>query len=126
MLVVLIGLIAGILSGLAIGGGTVLVPALVLLVGLKQQVAQGVTLAAFLPTAMIAAITHYRHGNVKLKLALLMAVGTGIGACAGATLATSMSEGILRRIFGLFLIAMGLYELLAKDSVQNKLSEERK
>lgn len=125
MLIVLIGLIAGILSGLAIGGGTVLVPALVLVIGLKQQVAQGVTLAAFLPTAMIAALTHYRHGNVKTKLALFMAVGTGIGAIGGAILAAEISEGLLRRLFGIFLIAMGLYELLAKDRVQDKFTKKK-
>lgn len=120
MLIIIIGLAMGILSGLAIGGGTLLVPALVLLMGVKQHVAQGVTLAVFIPTAIVAVITHYRHGNIKLKIAGYLIVGSLLGAVMGSLLATHTDANILRKIFGFFLICMGLYEFLCKPRVEKE------
>jgi len=118
VLVLLIGLTTGILSGLAIGGGTLLVPALVLFLGINQHTAQGVSLAAFLPTAMVAVITHYRHGNVRFETALAAVTGSIIGAVLGSILAGHIPAGLLKKIFGLFLIAMGIYEFTLKDKVR--------
>lgn len=117
MLVYFIGLCMGILSGLAIGGGTLLVPALVILMGVSQHTAQGVCLAAFIPTAFVAVITHYRQNNVNVRLALYLVVGALAGAVAGAALANTIDAAILRKIFGVFLICMGLYELFAKAKI---------
>ena len=114
MLVYLIGLGMGILSGLAIGGGTLLVPALVIMMGVSQHTAQGVCLASFIPTAVVAVITHYRQDNVNIRLALCLTVGALVGAAAGATLANLTDAALLRKIFGGFLICMGLYELFGK------------
>ena len=114
MLIYLIGLGMGILSGLAIGGGTLLVPALVIFMGVSQHTAQGVCLAAFIPTAVVAVITHYRQDNVNIRLALCLTVGALVGAVAGATLANITNAALLRKIFGGFLICMGLYELFGK------------
>jgi len=114
LLIYLIGLGMGILSGLAIGGGTLLVPALVIFMGVSQHTAQGVCLAAFIPTAVVAVITHYRQDNVNIRLALCLTVGALVGAVAGATLANITNAALLRKIFGGFLICMGLYELFGK------------
>ncbi len=111
MLIYLIGLLAGILSGMAIGGGTFLVPALVFLLGIEQHTAQGTCLAAFIPTAAVAIITHYRQGNVNLRLVLYLIIGTLSAAILGASLANTFDAAILKKIFGFFLIAMGIYEL---------------
>jgi uncharacterized membrane protein YfcA len=121
VLIYLIGLFMGILSGLAIGGGTLLVPALVILMNVKQHTAQGVCLAAFIPTALVAVITHYRQGNVKVKLALCLTLGALVGAAMGATFANKVNPELLRKIFGFFLIAMGIYEFFGKP----KLRESR-
>jgi len=118
----LIGLLMGILSGLAIGGGTLLVPALVIFMGVSQHTAQGVCLAAFIPTAAVAVITHYRQENVNLHLAVCLTAGALLGAAAGATLANLSDAALLRKIFGGFLICMGLYELWGKS----KLPAEKK
>lgn len=115
MLTTLIGLFAGILSGLAVGGGTLLVPALVLLTQITQHTAQGVSLLSFIPTATVAVITHYRQGNVRPRLALYLAAGAVAGALAGAMIAVKIPAPVLRKIFGLFLMAMGVYEFCCKQ-----------
>lgn len=124
MLIWIIGLLMGILSGLAIGGGTLLVPALVFLVGTKQHIAQGVSLAVFIPTALVAIITHTKQGNVKFKLALYLMVGSIIGAVGGSLLASQLNPELLRKIFGFFLIAMGIYEYFGKSKLEKKMEKE--
>lgn len=109
-MIYLIGLGMGILSGLAVGGGTLLVPALVIFMHITQHTAQGVCLAAFIPTAVVAVITHYRQGNVKVRLALSLIIGAMLGAAIGAFFANQVNALLLRKIFGFFLIGMGLYE----------------
>lgn len=104
---ILLGLAAGVLSGMAAGGGTVLVPGLVLFYGLTQHRAQGAVLAAFLATQSIAAIGQWRQGNIKLRLAWWMIAGATVGAIAGALLAARVSPGMLKRIFGWYLIVLG-------------------
>lgn len=110
MLIYLIGLGTGILSGLAIGGGTLLVPALIFFSGISQHIAQGISLTSFIPTAIVAVITHYRQGNINVKLSLYLIVGSLLGAFIGATFANTIDAAILQKIFGFFLIIMGLYE----------------
>lgn len=124
MLVYLIGLLMGILSGLAIGGGTLLVPALVIFMEVSQHTAQGVCLAAFIPTAAVAVITHYRQRNVNIRLALCLIVGSLVGAVIGATLANLTSAELLRKIFGVFLLVMGLYELFGKAKVRRNNKDD--
>lgn len=119
MLIYLIGFGMGILSGSALGGGTLLVPALVILMKIPQHTAQGVCLAAFIPTALIAVLTHLKQKNVKIKLALYLTVGALGGAFCGATLATHVDAAFLRKIFGIFLILMGLYEFFGKPPQGN-------
>jgi len=110
MLVMVIGFFSGILSGLAVGGGTLLVPALIFLQDIPQHTAQGISLASFLPTATVAVVTHMRHGNVRPRLAMFLAVGAVLGAIGGAMLAVRISAPLLQKIFGLFLMVMGIWE----------------
>lgn len=118
MLIYIIGLLMGILSGLAIGGGTLLVPALVILMTVDQHTAQGVCLAAFIPTALVAVITHYKQDNINTKLAIGLTIGSLVGAVLGSTLANNVDAPLLRKIFGFFLIGMGLYEYLYKTKIK--------
>ncbi len=115
MIVTIIGFFAGILSGLAVGGGTLLVPALVFLTGITQHTAQGVSLLSFVPTSIVAVITHYRQGNVRPRLAGYLAIGTVAGALLGAMIAVRIPAPALQRIFGIFLMAMGFYEFFYKS-----------
>jgi uncharacterized membrane protein YfcA len=111
----------GILSGMAIGGGTLLVPALVILMNIGQHTAQGICLVAFIPTAIVAVITHYRQQNINTRLALYLTVGALLGAIVGATLANKLEAEVLRKIFGFFLITMGCYELFGKVKEHKKI-----
>ena len=105
---ILLGLVAGVLSGMAAGGGTVLVPGLVLLFGLAQHKAQGAVLAAFLATQTAAAIGQWRQGHVKTRLAAWMMPAAVAGAFVGAFLAMRTRPATLRQLYGWYLIALGI------------------
>ena len=115
MIVTIIGFLAGILSGLAVGGGTLLVPALIFLTDINQHTAQGVSLLSFIPTSIVAVITHYKQGNVRPRLALYLVLGTVAGAVIGAIIAVKIPAPLLKKFFGLFLITMGIYEFRCKS-----------
>lgn len=96
----------GLLTGLGVGGGKLLIPALVLL-GVEQHHAQGITLATFLPTALVATRVHLRQGTVNLPLAVVLATGSVGGALAGAWAAIALPHELLRRLYGYFLLGRG-------------------
>ena len=108
---VITGFLAGVISGMGIGGGALLIPALVMLFGMEQQAAQKVNLLYFLPTAAIAIFTHHKNGNIeKQNIKRLLLFGF-VGAGAGAMLALWLQGDVLRRCFGFFLLGMAAYEL---------------
>jgi hypothetical protein len=113
-LILLLGLIAGVISGLiGIGGGIIIVPALVLLFGFSQHQAQGTTLALMVPPiGLLAAWTYYQQGHVDIKIAAIICLGFFVGGLVGASIATDMSSLILQRIFGIVLLLLGLKMLL--------------
>jgi uncharacterized protein len=115
VLVVLIGLLAGLVSGLfGIGGAIVIVPALVILAKLPQHTANGTSLAALLlPVGFLGALEYYRRGQVNIAYAAVIAGGLFIGAFLGAKLAGSLSDVALRRAFGGFLLVVAGKLLLA-------------
>ena len=105
----LTGLSAGILSGLfGVGGGVILVPALLFVTGISIHQAIGVSLAVIVPTALTGVLKHYQLGNVDLKLAALVAVGGILGSLIGAYLASVLPAEALKKAFGVFLIFVGL------------------
>jgi len=111
MLLFFIGLAFGIIGGMGIGGGSILIPALVFLVGLSQHAAQGVNLAAFFPTAILAIWLHIKNGYIKYRMAFYLVLAGAIGAFLGAKLAVAISSDILKKLFGIFLLTMGIWEL---------------
>lgn len=116
MLFLLLGLIAGVLSGLmGIGGGLIIIPALVFLFGFSQLKAQGTTLAMLVPpVGILAAWIYYKQGQVDLKVAAFICLGFFFGSIFGAKIATGLSNIVLERIFGLFLFLVALKMILAK------------
>ena len=107
----LIGIVAGIAAGLfGIGGGILIVPGLVFLLGFSQHAATGTSLAILLPPVGIAAVLeYYRHGNVDLKAAFIVAAALLVGAWLGALLANHIKDEYLRLAFGVFVVGLGLY-----------------
>jgi hypothetical protein len=116
ILYVLLGLTAGVISGLiGIGGGIVIVPALIYLFGLSQHQAQGTTLALLVPPiGLLAAWTYYRQGYVNLTIAIFVCMGFFIGGLFGARIATGLSNEILRKVFGITLLLIALHMIFTK------------
>ena len=115
MIFILLGLLAGSLSGLVgIGGGSVIIPGLLLL-GFNQLTAQGTSLAMMIPPiGILAAYSYYQHGHIDFKVALLLIAGFILGAFFGAKLATILPLNIVRKCFGVSIIIIGIGLFLEK------------
>jgi uncharacterized membrane protein YfcA len=105
---IVLGLAAGVLSGLfGVGGGILFVPTLVAL-GLGQIEAQATSLLAILPTVAVGAANQHRYGNLRPRTAVIVGVASVLGVEVGARIATSMSEMTLRRLFAVLLFAVAV------------------
>lgn len=115
ILVAVVGLAGGVTSGLfGVGGAVVIVPGLVLLLKLNQHTANGTSLAALLlPVGFLGVLEYYRRGQVNIPYAAVIAVGLFVGALLGAKLAGSLSDVVLRRAFGAFLLLISAKLLLS-------------
>lgn len=106
---IILGLVAGGFSGLiGVGGGIIIVPALVYIFGLTQQMAQGTTLALLVPpVGILAAYAYYKQGYVDIKIALLICIGFVIGGYFGGHYLTQMPTKVITRLFGAALLVIG-------------------
>ncbi|MBC8590734.1 sulfite exporter TauE/SafE family protein [Wansuia hejianensis] len=114
MKLIFIGFISGIISGMGIGGGTVLIPSLVLFNDISQLEAQGINLVVFIPIAITAIITHIKEKNIEFKYTKQIILSGIISAGIGSFIATRIDDNNLRRYFGIFLLFIGLYEFFKK------------
>ncbi|MFB2892620.1 TSUP family transporter [Aerosakkonemataceae cyanobacterium BLCC-F50] len=107
----LIGLAAGVAGGMfGIGGGAIMVPAMVLLMGMDQKFATGTSIAAqILPIGILGAIVYYREGNLNLKHALFIAAGLVVGNLFGAIFANQpyITSAFMKKLYGIFLLLIG-------------------
>ena len=110
IILVFVGLLGGILSGIfGIGGGTILVPALIFILGYSQHMAQGTTLGMLLPPVGILAVwAYYKKGLIDLRASMLLALGFIIGSLIGAKIAVELPQNILRKLFALFLLIIAI------------------
>jgi uncharacterized membrane protein YfcA len=113
---ILVGLLAGICSGfLGIGGGTLLIPIMVYAFGLTQHQAQGTTLALMVPPiGLLAALRYYQSGNVKIGMAAFICIGFFVGGLIGAQLVHYMGDQALKKIFGVYLLFIGIRMVIGK------------
>lgn len=113
---IIVGLTAGVLSGLlGIGGGIIIIPALLFLFNLNQHQAQGTTLALMVPPiGLLAAWHYYRQGYVDVKIAAFICLGFFFGGLAGAKFATFINAPVLKKVFAIFLIAVAVKLLTSK------------
>lgn len=113
-----IGLLAGFAGGMfGIGGGAIMVPAMVLLMGVDQKLATGTSIAAqVLPIGLLGAAVYYRNGNLKIGWGLVVAIGLVVGNLLGALLANQpfLSGETMKRLYGVFLVAVGARYLFWK------------
>ena len=114
----LVGAATGVLSGFGVGGGTLLLVYMTAFAGLDQHLAQGINLVYFLPAGLLALPAHAKNGYLETSV-LWPAVGAGLACAAlGAWAAFALEVDLLRRLFGAFLIAVGLWELLGNGKGQ--------
>jgi len=106
VLLVIVGLLAGMLSGLVgLGGGVIIVPALVYLIGFNQHQAQGTSLGILLlPAGIFAVMNYYKKGYIDVKVVLLLFVGFLVGGYLGSRISLSLSEVVLKKVFAVALI----------------------
>ena len=104
---ILIGIAAGVLSGLfGIGGGTIIVPALVLWLGMQQRLAAGTSVAAILPVALVGATSYGVQGNVDWVAAICLALGIVVGAQLGSMFLAKLPAKTLQRLFLIFMLVI--------------------
>jgi uncharacterized membrane protein YfcA len=115
MKLLIIGFLSGIISGMGIGGGTILIPSLVFFTNLKQQETQGINLIVFIPVAIVALIIHFKEKNIDFKYAKWIILGGIAGSIIGSLFAIKTNPNSLRKYFGIFLMFIGIYELFKKE-----------
>jgi uncharacterized membrane protein YfcA len=111
-----IGIVTGIMAGmLGIGGAIIMIPALVFLLGITQQNAQGTSLAVMLPpVGIIATYNYYKAGQVNIKFAIVLAVCFLVGSYFGSKYALTLPQATLKKIFGVLLLLVAARMLLSK------------
>ncbi|MFA4889289.1 MAG: sulfite exporter TauE/SafE family protein [Candidatus Omnitrophota bacterium] len=111
-----IGLVSGVFGGMfGVGGASIMVPAMVLFSGLNQHQAQGTALAALLPpVGILAVLRYYQAGNVKVSIAAFICLGFLFGGYFGAGLVQHIPSLILKKMFGVFLLAIALNMIFKK------------
>ena len=118
-ILIMIGLSAGMLSGLiGVGGGIIIVPALIYFVGFTQKQAQGTSLGLLLlPIGILAVLNYYNKGLIDVKVVFIMAIGFLVGGFLGSKLALIISEAALKKIFAIVLFYTG-FKMLGFDIIQ--------
>ena len=106
------GLVGGIIGGMGMGGGTLLIPILTLLGNFKQLEAQGINLIAFIPMSIVALILHFKNKLVKFKETYWLAIIGAVISLLTALIAVNIKGTILRKLFAVFLIIIGIWQLV--------------
>jgi uncharacterized protein len=114
LILLALGLVAGVFAGMfGIGGGLIIVPALLFFVKLKEVEAIGTSLAALIPpVGLLGAAEYYRNGFINIRYAGLVALGLFVGAYFGARIMISLPPDLIRRLYGIFLLAIAARMLI--------------
>jgi len=111
-----IGILAGFIGGsMGVGGGIIIIPALIIFLGFTQKEAQGTSLAVLtMPVAFVAAFNYYKDGYINIKFAAIMIVTFVIGSYLGSRFALSIPANTLKKIFAILLLVIGIKMLIGK------------
>jgi hypothetical protein len=128
LIIILVGIAAGMLSGLVgVGGGIVIVPALVYFIGFSQKTAQGTSLGLILlPVGILGVLQYYKQGHVDFKIVGILAIGFLAGSFFGSKIALSLSQENVKKIFAVFMIIIAVKMLFfdkTKKSSPNSTTE---
>ena len=111
MIEIVFGIVSGIVTGLGMGGGTILILLLTIFMGLEQHVAQATNLVFFIPAAIAAIITNLKQKNIDIKLAINISIFGIFGAIIGAIISDRISSEYLRKYFAIFIFIIALHEV---------------
>lgn len=116
LILLLIGLAAGMLSGMVgVGGGVVIVPALIYFMSMSQQQAQGTSLGVLLmPVVILSVYNYYKAGYVDVKSSLIIAATFVVGGYIGSKVAIAVDQNLLKRIFGIFMLLISIKMIFGK------------
>lgn len=112
MVDIIIGIISGSVSGMGMGGGTILILCLSLFMGIDQHIAQGANLIFFIPTSLVSIFMNFKHKLIKWKTGIVVGICGIIGAICGAMISVNMDTGRLKTFFGIFLLIIAGTEIL--------------
>ncbi len=121
VLYALAGLVGGVLGGMGMGGGTVLIPVLVLMLGVPQKIAQATNLIAFVPMAIITLIMHFKNKMISTQNVLLILLPGTISCVAGCLLAKIIETKLLGKLFGGFLTLLSLYQIVCNSKKKSNV-----
>jgi uncharacterized membrane protein YfcA len=126
IILILVGVAAGVLSGMVgVGGGIIIVPALVYFLAFSQQKAQGTSLGILLlPVGILAVMQYYKHGHVDVKVVLIVSLAFILGSFFGSKLALSLPEATLKKVFAIMMILIA-FKMLFLDRPRSKPTIEK-
>lgn len=122
ILFIIAGIVSGVVAGMGMGGGTFLIPILTIFLKFKQQAAQGLNLLAFLPCAIVSLVIHCKNKLVNFKIGIPIIITGVFASVSGSLLAMHISSVVLKKLFGGFLLIIGLFQfyLVFKNKKSNK------
>jgi len=134
IILILIGVASGMLSGfVGVGGGLIIVPALVLFLEFSQKMAQGTSLAILLlPVGILAVMEYYKHGYIDIKIALIISAGFIVGGFVGSKIALVLPQDTIKKVFAIFMLIVAIKMLffdkksIEKDSPSTINTSEKK
>lgn len=125
ILEILAGILGGIIGGMGMGGGTLTIPILTLFLGFEQLEAQGINLIAFLPMSLVALFIHSKNHLVEFKKTWGLAVVGCLFSLGGALLANHISSVVLKKLFAVFLIGLGIWQIVDMVKTKNQTQEKK-
>lgn len=111
MITIIYGIISGIVTGLGMGGGTVLILLLSVFMNIEQHIAQATNLVFFIPTAIAAILTNLKYKNIDFKLAINISFFGILGAIIGCIISNNINSENLRKYFAIFILIIAFYEI---------------
>ena len=122
LIVILIGIAAGVLSGMVgVGGGLIVVPSLIYFLGFSQHSAKGTSLGMILlPVGILGVLQYYKQGNVDFKIVGILAIGFLAGSYFGSKVALSISQEMLKKVFAIFMLLIALKMLFIDKKIADK------
>ena len=106
------GLVSGVIAGMGMGGGTLLIPILTIFLSVEQHMAQGINLLVFLPMALATLIIHCKNGLVDFKVGIPIMISGVVASIGGSLLTMKLSSELLKKLFGIFLLLVGIWQVI--------------